>query len=62
MELNTLGKTKVSRSKLVARGFDFGHYTSTYTTKDGALYFFCYEHGYLPIEKENLLLVVKSVF
>jgi hypothetical protein len=62
MELNTLGRTKVSRTRLVARGFDFGHYTSTYTTKEGALYFFCYDQGYLPIEKENLLLVVKNEF
>ena len=43
-------------------GFDFQYFTSTYTTKDGAQYFYCYEQGYLPIEKEFFLLVVKKEF
>ena len=62
MELNPRGKTKVERSKLTTLGFDFEHYTSTYKTKEGALYFFCYEQGYLPVEKDQLLLVVKKEF
>jgi predicted nucleic acid-binding Zn ribbon protein len=60
VELNTTGKTKVSREKLMRKGFDFGYFTSTYKTKDGAIYYYCYEQGYLPIEKEYYLLVVKQ--
>jgi predicted nucleic acid-binding Zn ribbon protein len=60
--LNPDGKSKVSLSKLKAKGFDFTYYTSTYTTKEGAKYFYCYEQGYLPIEKEQYLLVVKKDF
>ena len=62
VELNTNGKTKVSREKLMRKGFDFGYFTSTYKTKDGAIYYYCYEQGYLPIEKEYYLLVVKQEY
>jgi hypothetical protein len=62
MELNPDGKNRVSRDKLKAKGFDFQYFTSTYTTKEGAQYFYCYEQGYLPIEKDFFLLVVKKEF
>ena len=62
IDLNPEGKTKVSRAKLVAKGFDFKYFTSTYINRDGSQYFYCYDQGYLPIEKEhNYLLVVKTV-
>jgi hypothetical protein len=60
LEFNPEGKNKVQREKLRAKGFDFSYFTSTYTTKDGAQYFFCYEQGYLVIEKDQCLLVVKK--
>lgn len=60
LELNTHGKTKTTREKLLAKGFDFQYFTSLYTTKDGAVYHYCYEQGYLPIEKDWFLLVVRQ--
>jgi len=62
IELNPMGKSRTSREKLLAKGFDFSHFTSIYTTKDGAQYFYCYEQGYLPIEKDSFLLVIKKEF
>jgi len=62
LDLNPEGKSKVSRDKLKGKGFDFRYYTSTYTTKEGAQYFYCYEQGYLPIEKDACLLVIKKDF
>jgi hypothetical protein len=62
IEMNPEGKSRVSREKLRSKGFDFNHFTSTYTTKDGAQYFYCYEQGYLPIEKDYCLLVIKKDF
>lgn len=62
MELNTNGRTKVSGVKLKERGFDFRYMTNLYKTKDGAVYYYCFEHGYLPIEKDFYLLVVKHDF
>jgi predicted nucleic acid-binding Zn ribbon protein len=60
LELNTTGKTKVSRDKLNDKGFDFNYFTSQYKTKDGTIYNFCYEQGYLPLENNWYLLVVKG--
>jgi|SRR5687768_3102243 hypothetical protein len=60
--LNPDGKSKVKMDKLTSKGFDFNYYTSTYTTKEGAKYFYCYDQGYLPIEKDFFLLVIKKDF
>ena len=54
MELNPEGKARLRRDKLLAKGFDFSCYTSTYTTQEGSQYFYCYEQGYLPMEKGYL--------
>ena len=59
MELNLTGKTKVNRDKLNDKGFDFNYFTSQYKTKDGSVYNFCYEQGYLPLENNWYLVVVK---
>ena len=60
MELNTTGKSRVLRSKLLEKGFDFGYFTSIYTTKDGAVYHYCYEQGYTTSDKNWYLLVVRK--
>ena len=60
IELNPKGKTQITRSKLNDKGFDFTYFTNTYTTKDGAFYKFCYEQGYLEIEKDRFLLVARE--
>lgn len=60
MELNTTGKTKIMRQKLIENGFDFHFFTSLYTTKDGAVYHYCYEQGYLQTDKDWFLLVVRQ--
>jgi hypothetical protein len=51
-ELNTTGKTKVSRTKLYDKGFDFQLFTSIYQTKTGNTYFYVYDEGYLALENE----------
>jgi hypothetical protein len=62
LDLNPTGKSKISREKLKSEGFNFSYFTSIYTTREGAHYFYCYDQGYLPIEKEYCLLVVKKDF
>lgn len=59
-ELNPGGKTKVTRDKLIEKGFDFSYFTSLYTTREGAVYRYCYDQGYLEMEKNFYLLVVKN--
>ncbi|MDB0600488.1 hypothetical protein [Tenacibaculum maritimum] len=59
-ELNTTGKTKVTRSKLYDNGFDFQFFTSIYTTKAKSTYFYIYNQGYLPLDNDFFLLIKKS--
>ena len=59
-DLNPEQKTKVSKSKLVEKGFDFNYFTSIYTTKAGTIYYFVYDQGYLPLEGEFYALVKRE--
>jgi len=60
IELNPEGKTKISRRKLIDRGFNFQYFTSIYRTKTGNTYYFCYEQGYLPLESDYCALVARK--
>ncbi len=62
MELNPTGKSKANRTRLMEKGFDFNYFTNTYTTKAGAIYYFCYEYGYLLIDKQFYALVKKQEY
>lgn len=59
---NPNGKGKVSKDELLMNGFNFRYYTSTYTTKQGATYYFVYDQGYLPLEGEKFALVRKKEY
>jgi len=59
-ELNLDGKTKVSRVKLIAKGFDFEFFTNIYQTKTGNTYYFLYDQGYMALENEYFILVRKD--
>lgn len=59
-ELNRSGKTKVTRTKLYDRGFDFQLFTSIYTTKAGKTYFYVYDEGYLALENDFFLLIKRD--
>jgi predicted nucleic acid-binding Zn ribbon protein len=57
LELIPEEKTKITGKKLTDKGFNFSYFTHTYTTKDGKVYKFCYECGYLHLEDDYYLLV-----
>ena len=59
-ELSPDGKAKVQRAKLAEKGFNFTYHTSITTTKAGAQYHFCYEFGYLLLEGDFVLIVVRN--
>lgn len=61
-KLNPSGKSKISREKLSAEGFNFHYFTNIYRTSTGNTYYFCYEQGYLAIENDCYMLVVKKDF
>lgn len=60
LTLNPGGKCRIPLQRLKTLGFDFAYFTSTYTTKDGACYYYCYEQGYLAMHNDIVLLVVKK--
>lgn len=53
----TTGKITVPQTTLINEGFNFTYHTHIYTTKNGHTYFFCYEYGYMSLEKELYVLV-----
>lgn len=58
--LNPNDKTKTSKSKLLAKGFNFQNFTSIYTTKSGNIYYFVYDQGYLPLDGDYYALVKRN--
>ena len=59
-ELNPTGKTKTTREKLLLKGFDFEYFTSQYQTQTGARYLFWYDYGYMPLDNDEVLLVINK--
>lgn len=60
LKLNPDGKTKISREKLLSKGFSFAYFTHIYQTQKGSTYHFCYEYGYLKLENDDFLLVKRG--
>ena len=46
--------------QLYTKGFRFQFYTHTYTNRKGHLFYFCYDYGYLLLDKEKVLIVRKK--
>ena len=61
-QLNPEETTKTKGKVLTRLGFNFEYYTNIYTTKTGKTYYFCYDHGYLPLEADNYTLVIKKEY
>lgn len=59
-KLNPNDKTRTSKGRLLANGFDFQYFTSIYTTKSGNVYYFVYDQGYLPLEGDYYALVKRT--
>lgn len=59
-ELNPEGKKTVPVLSLAEKGFNFHYFTNIYTTQKGAKYYFCYDHGYLRIDHDQCMLIIKQ--
>jgi predicted nucleic acid-binding Zn ribbon protein len=59
-ELNTDGKSRTTRNKLLSKGFDFEFFTSILNTKTGNTYYFIYDQGYRILEDDFYMLVKKD--
>ena len=51
---------KITRQKLLYKGFSFTYFTHTLTNKKGSSYFFCYEYGYLPVEEGGMIIIKRK--
>ncbi|HKO81264.1 MAG TPA: hypothetical protein VJU78_12750 [Chitinophagaceae bacterium] len=51
---------KANKEKLQRLGFQFKYMTHTYITKTGKTYFYCYDYGYLPLDKDWYLIVKRK--
>jgi hypothetical protein len=60
-ELNIEGKSKVTKAKLLSKGFDFEYFTNILQTKTGNTYCFLYDQGYLALENDIYMLVKKDI-
>lgn len=61
-ELNPEGKTKVHRDRLLERGFKFSYFTNEYITRNGGVYRFCYDQGYIALDNNYYALVVRQEY
>jgi hypothetical protein len=59
--LNTEGKSKTTKTKLLSLGFDFDFFTNILRTKTGNTYYFLYDQGYLLLENDFYMLVKKDI-
>jgi len=57
---NQSGLIKIKKENLVQMGFDFNFTTQVQKSKQGKIYFYCYEFGYLPINNEWCLIIKKE--
>lgn len=59
-EANTEGKSKITKTKLLSKGFDFEYFTNILNTNTGNTYYFVYDQGYRFLENDFYMLVKKE--
>lgn len=58
-ELTPSESSKISKEKLLQKGFNF-HYHTNILNDGKDCFFFCYEYGYLPINQDQVMLVKRN--
>jgi hypothetical protein len=59
-EANTEGKSKITKTKLLSKGFDFDYFTNILNTNTGNTYYFVYDQGYRFLDNDFYMLVKKE--
>ena len=59
-DLNTDEKIEVHQDLLTAKGYNFEFYTNTLKTKEGDIYYFCYDQGYSPLKDHHFSLIKRK--
>jgi hypothetical protein len=58
--LGNEGMAKQPKLNLINKGFQFQFHTHQYKNKNGQVYYFCYEYGFLPLEGDRYLIVKRK--
>ena len=48
---------KTNKEKMLQLGYQFKFVTHVLTNKNGSVYYYCYDYGYLPLENDRYLIV-----
>ena len=48
---------RTTRLNLADKGFRFNHYTHAHRNKKGQVYHYCYDYGWLDLDRENCIVV-----
>ena len=48
---------KIKKEIMINMGYLFKYSTRVYINKKGSIYYYCYDYGYLPLDKEWCLVV-----
>lgn len=54
------GMVRVSREQMLEEGFRFQYLTHEWQNASGSVFRFCYDHGYLPLDEEWVLIVKRE--
>ena len=63
--LSPVGKSTVRKEVMVAMGYDFSVFSTTYQSKKGGMYYMCYEYGFSPIFQQGIekaLIITKQSY
>jgi len=62
VKLNPTGKKTIKLSQLQQAGFNLTYFTNLYKTKQGKVYHFCYDQGYLQLDADTFALVKRKEY
>ena len=60
-KMNFSGKTTINKNELVKNEFHFDYFTNQITSRQGRIYYFCYDQGYSLADGDKVFLVQKQL-
>lgn len=60
--INPEGTSKVSKTELLDKGFNFNYFTNEFVTAKEKKYRFCYDMGYLQLDKNTFAVVIRKEY
>lgn len=61
-KLSPKGNLKTTKEELLFNGFNFYYFTNIYKTKQGKIYYFVYDYGYIELNNDEYAIVKKKEY